>query len=127
MKEMIYKPQREVELLAEGEHNGYEYYVLSLGTHPCCYIKLHDFDDAEKAEYNFNVHGGITYNEDHLIINDRRINGKIVGWDYAHLGDYCGLDEMFGYGHGSKYTTRELVGDCIGAIEDWIDLKGEAE
>ena len=118
MKEMVYKPKREVELLAEGEHKGYEYYVLSLGTHPCCYIKLHDNDDAEKADC-LNVHGGVTYNKDHLTINDRRIDGKIVGWDYAHLGDYMGYDDLFS--DGFRYTTRELVRDCIGAIEDWID------
>ena len=129
IKEMVYKPKKELELLAEGEHNGYEYFVLSFGTHPCAYIKLHDDDSADKAE-NLDVHGGVTYNRDYLRLNDERIEGKIIGWDYAHWNDYMGWDAYMGNDYslyagcqGHIHTTKEMIEDCIDAIDKWIDYK----
>ena len=45
MKQMIYSSVRtQPEQLAVGEYKGFDYYVLSMGTHPCAYIDVTDTD-----------------------------------------------------------------------------------
>lgn len=58
------------------------------------------------------MHGGITYSEDHLWINDNeKIDGKFIGWDYAHYMDYGGYEELLPKEMrtgGKKWTTKEI-------------------
>ena len=74
MKEMIYTNHRqEAEQLAAGTFLGYNYYVLSFGTHPCAYVEIprnnkyfgKDYDDIPVYP-----HGGLTYSSDHLATVD---------------------------------------------------------
>ena len=87
MKEMIYKNKGERELLEKGIYKNHEYYVLSLGTHPCGYVKLNG-ENGCIAE-GVCCHGGITYHENYLEISQNEtIKGDFIGWDYAHYGDF---------------------------------------
>lgn len=113
MKKMIYKPIRKEELLDRGIYKNHEYFVISMGTHPCAYVKLNS-ENPKMAE-NVPCHGGVTYNRNYLMIpNEEKLNGKFIGWDYAHLNDRWG-DEFSGY----EYTTGEMVADCREVI-DWL-------
>ena len=121
MKKMVYGRKRNREVLDRGIYEGYEYFVISLGTHPCAYVKLHN-ENPEVAKYNIGCHGGITYCEDYLILPDGKIEGNIIGWDYAHYGDYLGFDELF---TGMTYTTEEMIADCRSVIRQLVEGRSE--
>lgn len=113
MKKMIYKPEREEELLDRGTYKDHEYFVISMGTHPCAYVKLNG--ENPKIAENVPCHGGVTYNRKYLMIpNEGKLDGNFIGWDYAHLNDRWG-DEFGGY----EYTTGEMVVECREVI-DWL-------
>lgn len=40
IKPMIYKTERKREILAHDAYKGYEFAIISLGTHPCAYIDI---------------------------------------------------------------------------------------
>ncbi len=40
MKEMIYEPTKKIELLYNDIYKGYHFYIISYGTHPCCYVEI---------------------------------------------------------------------------------------
>ena len=102
MKEMKYCRDRKIEVLATGYCLGLLYYILNLGTHPTAYIKIPD--NLNIDEDKLEVHGGITYSDNHLWISEKqKIEGKFIGWDYAHYGDYVGYEEIF----PKKIRTRE--------------------
>lgn len=125
-EKMRYTSQSIREVIAEGEVNNVEYYILNLGTHPTAYVKipesnklyrkdLYDTEDLIKG-----IHGGITYNEDHLYIGhigsdnpEDRLEGKFIGWDYAHAGDYMAYYDENEYDllarTSKKWTTEELI------------------
>lgn len=124
MKEMEYSKKRKIEVLDTGEYIGYTYYIMNLGTHPTAYVKVPNklVQNFKEYEYSFEipieVHGGITYFENHLRISEEsEIKGDFVGWDYAHAGDYAGyyVDDLFKFGLGDlfdkKWTTQEILED----------------
>ena len=120
---MKYSKERKIEVLATGYCFGLLYYILNLGTHPTAYIKLPNNSSIDENEID--VHGGITYSEDHLWINDNeKLDGKFIGWDYAHFGDYidCGdaaLNNMFP--NNKKWTTEEIVEECKNVIDQIVE------
>lgn len=126
MKKMIYKPNREIELLDRGIYKEHEYFAVSLGTHPCGYIKLRSWELPEIAE-NVCCHGGITYNRNYLVLPEGEIGGNFIGWDYAHYMDYAGYNEELGYTDGKRYTTEEIVSECFEVIDQLIDMFEESE
>lgn len=40
MKEMKYTTTKKIEILDKGNYNGFNYYIMNLGTHPTAYIEL---------------------------------------------------------------------------------------
>lgn len=143
MKEMIYKTEMgKAELLVNGEYNGYDYLVLSLGTHPCAYISVSENDKVYGLDYdsiheNFCVmcHGGLTYSEDYLNflefsqkyncdVKSAIHNQWVIGWDYAHYGDYMGfdVDDVLG---GKKWETAEIVDECKEVINQLVEINKE--
>jgi len=89
MREMIYSTDSKREILSTGYCFGLLYFILNLGLHPTAYIKLPN--NSKIDENDIDVHGGVTYSDDHLWINDNeKLDGKFIGWDYAHYGDYGG-------------------------------------
>lgn len=68
--------------------------------------------DEDKLDIKLDVHGGITYFDDHLWISkNQKIDGKFIGWDYAHYGDYAGYEEILPSEfktNGKKWTTSEI-------------------
>lgn len=122
MKEMKYQLDRKIEMLDTGYCFGLLYYILNLGTHPVAYIKIpkehilfnKDYDDIYE-ELDIDVHGGLTYSNDHLYISEtQKIEGWFIGWDYAHYGDYAGYEEMFPENirtGGKRWTTEEIFAE----------------
>lgn len=113
MIEMEYKKERLFRIIAAGSYKNIKYWIVSMGTHPCAYVEATDL-----PEYFFHdapVHGGFTYDEDHLLnVWNEAFKGfkhgkrHFVGWDYAHLGDYN--DSVLGPAiNGKKWTTEEIL------------------
>jgi len=114
MKEMEYTKISKRELLERNTYKDHEYFVISLGTHPCGYVKLNGENPTLE---DVCCHGGITYRDSYLrISNKETLSGEFIGWDYAHCGDYMGYDED--WCSGLKYTTEEIVEECKRVIDE---------
>ena len=128
-REMIYKPEREIELLYIEIYKGFYCYILSLGTHPCAYVEMprkHKLFGKQyweiEEEYNINVHGGFSYSSSGLQTSESTtMEGSwFLGWDYAHCTDfYCFPDEpIFTRGeYAKKWTTEEIIEECKNVID----------
>ena len=138
MKEMVYKNRMKVpELLDCQEFNGYKYYVLNQGSHPCGYVELPKknlcFGKTNNECVDINCHGGISYSyaDLHFMDNNNEYklleNSWFLGWDYAHWGDFMYLsddDVMFMYdGIDEKYSTWEVVQECRNVINQLIKME----
>lgn len=121
MKEMVYQPSlKEREILDSGEYNGYKYYIVSLGTHPCAYVEVPEghicygkcYDDAYSLDID--VHGGITFGDFGL----KGVSDKfLLGWDYNHYDDYYFTMLPFWNGYkGKRWTTKEMLEDVKSVI-----------
>ena len=121
MKEMVYQPAlKKRDILDSGEYNGYKYYIVSLGTHPCAYVEVPEghicygkcYEDA--YDLDIDVHGGITFGDFGL----KGISDKfLLGWDYNHYDDYyfTMLPFMNAY-KGKRWTTKEMLEDVKSVI-----------
>lgn len=128
IKAMIYTNiMHEGRVLYNSSYKGYEFYVVSYGTHPCCYILVDYNNPYFRVDYDYidlDVHGGVTFASfDHSCINNRD-HKWIIGWDYAHYGDRIGCSGKIytKYGINHTYKTKELIRDCIKAIENMIEV-----
>jgi hypothetical protein len=134
MKQMIYKPNREIEILDEGYMGCLHYCIVSLGTHPCAYIELpkeHKYYGKHYGDIDIWCHGGLTYASEYGLLPKDDTNHKDgfwIGWDYSHLGDYAGYEEMFPKElrtGGKRWTTEEILVEVKDAA--WQLLQTEEE
>ncbi len=131
MKEMIYQKDRKVEILYSGTYKGYDFYIMNLGTHPTAYVNVCNnklLNGKECDKLDIDVHGGLTYSEDELYINDEKekVKGWFIGWDYAHYNDYAGYEMDMREeirSNGKKWTTEEIYEDVKDVIEQCINCK----
>ncbi len=136
MKKMVYGPKRIFKVLGQGTYRDIPYWIVSRGTHPCCYLDISDYlsergikdigEDGEDLEID--CHGGLSYAADHLDgIWDKSSDGfkpgkkTFVGWHYLHVGDHggqTGFDEIMNEGtEPFVWTTKELVHDTKRSID----------
>jgi len=125
MKTMIYKNESCREVLASDAYQGYNFLIISLGTHPCAYVELpatHPYYNIHSyVDMDINCHGGLTYgNIGGVYIKDSAtpLPGYWIGWDYAHYGDCLGY-----FLRRKKYSTEEIMLDITSVIEQ---LKAKA-
>lgn len=103
--------------------NEYEYYIITLGSHPCCYVLLPRGDKYHGKFYDdipIEVHGGLTYSEPTLFRDNIIENGEwVIGWDFAHYGDYLSykLPLVEGDEKGKKWTLEELRRTVMEVVE----------
>lgn len=116
-----------VTVLYKGIYKDYTYFVISYGTHPCCYVALdstHPYYEVLYDDIPVNCHGGLTFSEHGLIDYKNKHtfipeSYWVIGWDYHHVGDFSG----FYYGkndyleHLRKWTTEELIEECKNVID----------
>ena len=121
--EMEYTSERIVTILDKGKYLKYNYVIVNYGAHPCAYVRIpkrHIFFGkgySGAIEEKINVHGGVTFSSPHLPFDNTSIisifgkqilkitwkpkNEWWIGWDYAHCGDYYGIDLIL----PSKYSV----------------------
>ena len=125
MKEMMYSKNYKREVLDSGICCGYLYYIMSMGTHPCAYIKLPQSHPCYYKSYDeipIEVHGGLTFKSEKLKTdNEIPVLGMYIGWDYGHIGDYSGM-RYYNDENDKKWTTREILDDVVSVCEQLNEL-----
>lgn len=122
MIEMVYQKERTSKILDKGTFKGFDYVIVSYGSHPCCYVFLPENHKYFKKDYmeiidKIECHGGLTFScmDKDFAPLPSDTNKWVLGWDYAHYDDYCGY-----YGlklGGKKHTTTELLEDVKKVID----------
>lgn len=127
MKPMIYQTSRlnPPELLCQGTVDGYNFYIINQGTHPCGYVEIpkdHPYFCVDYDAMDICCHGGLTYGSTYLAIaqpDTDNCDRYFIGWDYGHYGDYTGFDKYFlddVPSYMKKHTTEEIVDECLNVI-----------
>ena len=126
MKQMNYTKENTFEILESNEYKGFDFKIVSYGTHPCCYVAIRKDLPIYKLDYcnekleNIDCHGGLTFS-DFVDFGD----GKqwYIGWDYNHLGDYSGIyinEILFNHDDCKKWTVEEMRLECLFVIEQLL-------
>ena len=128
-KEMVYSSERtDGDILARGNIDGYEYLIVSYGTHPCAYVAIPEnhsrYKDYHKLENEDTIypHGGVTFSGSER----NNIKGHWIGWDYHHACDFSGysLNRAYSSFLGRKqWTTAEIYDEVCGVIEQLKQLE----
>lgn len=124
MKKMTYVNKSRRKWLDHREYRGYEYVIMSLGTHPTAYVGIPVDEYEESMEDEINVHGGISYSAPGIIMEDmsRYHNNKMwLGWGYFLDFDYTWGDDV----DKKKWTTKEILGDVKSVINQIIERPGK--
>lgn len=132
LKPMVYEPIRSASVLGEGCYCGFNWLILSYGTHPCGYVEIppthflfgHSLAGWFDPQY-VDCHGGITYSA-HGVYN--RPSGWWIGWDYHHYRDYSGYalrDADFSHicALDKKWSTAEIFVEVVNVIDRLIELE----
>lgn len=115
-------------LALKGNFNKYTYYILDLGTHYTAYVEIPENHILYEKHYiesdlldSLDVHGGITYTENHLLLPNETIVGWFIGWDYSHATDYHPIFNK----KGKKWKIREILEEVLNVCEqlDEIQIK----
>lgn len=123
IKPMIYKWQREAEILAHDTYKGYEFAIISLGTHPCAYVgisKGNRFYKKTQREIDEHIgcHGGFTFSQ--MGVRNLMQDKWVIGWDYAHCCDYMAiLPQSLALGT-RKWTTEEILENVHDVIDQIV-------
>lgn len=132
MKQMEYQAKRKIELLDSGKCINYNYYILNLGTHPTAYIEIpknHKYYLKHYDEIDIDVHGGLTYSDNYLIVEGEKItNCWFIGWDYAHFGDFIGYELNYPTEfrtNEKKWTTKEIQNDVYEVCKQLFEAEKE--
>lgn len=122
------EPARKRHFVAAGTSYGFDYYVVNQGgSHPCAYVVLHKghvFNGVPYDEIQLYCHGGLTYGEFELKGVKLEDAEYVVGWDYAHLGDFIAGTDVGGSGGFTpkKWTTSEIVDEVIAVCKQLREL-----
>ena len=113
-----------IQILEEGTCFGFQYYIISFGSHPCCYVeipKVHSCYGLEYDEIEIACHGGLTFSNDKLFGIDSTGLKWFIGWDFAHHGDYFYANDKFEI-EGHKWTLAELQDQVFKVCKQLRDL-----
>ncbi|WQJ53686.1 MAG: hypothetical protein [Wendovervirus sonii] len=128
IKEMEYVGRLETPIiLASDNYEGFNYYVISYGSHPCGYVEIPENHFLYEVDYDdicIHCHGGLTFSDKLMV---KGIEGTYcIGWDYAHCNDYVYYGDDFNKyrNFGNKHTTEEIIAECKYVIEQ-IQEKGQ--
>ena len=113
-------------VLEDGQYKGYNFWIISYGTHPCAYVEIpkgHPYYgkcDCEAFDLPIDVHGGITYGDYglHPIVDTEKF---LLGWDYNHYEDYSCKNHYLFMDNGKMWTTEEILEEVKYVIKQLIE------
>ncbi len=111
--------ERVEEVLDKGTYRGYDYLIMSFGTHPCAYVAI-----PKKSKYHglyyddvpVQCHGGLTFSSARPDMDGQ----WCIGWDYTHAGDYTAALPDF---NERRWTTAEIQAEVRDVIDQLIKLE----
>lgn len=112
-KEMVYEPYHFAETICEGNIDGIDFKIKSLGSHPTAYVKVPKDSIYYGEHYDdipIDCHGGLTYSR-------TEEDGYWIGWDYAHFGDYCYSFFTVFNSEERKYTVNDILKDVKSVVK----------
>lgn len=130
-KEMIYKNMHDPEVLCDEWFCDYKYTIISNGTHPCAYVRIPQNHPCFGKNYeeleSIDVHGGLTYSQNHIPRQRAEESEWWIGWDYAHGGDYFGdpAIQYKGFIGAKKWTVDEILKDVESVIKQLQEIEEE--
>lgn len=121
IKPMVYKMAHTSEILAHDTYKGYEFAIISLGTHPCAYVGIPEGHRFYRKEYDHRMfdaipaHWGLTYSQMGAagLMRDK----WVIGWDYSHCVDYAAIPF---WGEGKRWTTEEILEEVKAVIDEIV-------
>lgn len=120
------EPARKRHFVAAGTSYGFDYYVVNQGgSHPCAYVVLpkgHIFNGVDYDDIPVECHGGLTYGSDELKGVKLEDGEHVIGWDYAHFGDFIAGMDIRGSDGSIKWTTSEIVDEVIAVCKQLREL-----
>lgn len=131
MEKELYSITWKRKLIKTIEYDDHVGYIISYGSHPCCYVIPHKYINPRDLEPF--VHGGVTFEGTKLYLDGPNEKGvcswveadQILGWDYAHAGDYCQFGDNIIW--GTIHTVSELEFDIKEAIKEVVKLENKGE
>ena len=114
--------------VAAGTSYGFDYYVVNQGgSHPCAYVVLHKghvFNGLHYDDIPVECHGGLTYGKGELEGVKLEDGEYVIGWDYAHWGDFVSGMDIGGSGgfNPKKWTTEEVVNEVTEVCKQLREL-----
>jgi hypothetical protein len=115
-KKMVYTnkfTRRPAKVLAREHYLGYDFLILSFGTHPTAYVRLpfgHPCIKEKLDDIEIDCHGCLTFIGVPTQVEDPL--GFWIGWDYAHWND-----RFLGNPNGKSWTTEEIFEEVKNVIE----------
>lgn len=126
MDKEIYSDKHHGPVVLDKGHVGKFYWtIISLGSHPCCYVgvpKGHKYYNKGYDGLQVDCHGGLTFASRDLWYNPIDIDLWWLGWDFAHCNDYYQKPaeiEALGLGMPGlhKWTLEELRAEVKSVIK----------
>lgn len=123
--EMKYTLSRTVIILQKGTYQGYSYFIINTGWHPCAYVcvpKGHKYYKKSYDSIPIDCHGGLTFadkdfNYNPIVIKDH----WWIGWDYGHYGDYTML--VTEDSKSTRWTTEIIYKEVQDVIKQLRKIK----
>ena len=108
--------------IVKGTYKNHDFYIQSLASHPTAYVVTNNY---LYDVYTVDVHGGITFNQSSLRLDESTNHynfvesQQIIGWDYMHYNDYSHYpNSVFKLDRGGHiYTVEEVFKDVVSVID----------
>lgn len=128
--EKLYSASNIRTIIKEGVYKRRKWFICSVGTHPCVYVRITKKETALKwEEMPIDVHGGITYQQKKPKLSNSYKNQHIdvnplIGWDYRHGNDfYYKPDKLDNISNSRVWTIKELENEVLSVIDQMEELK----
>ena len=117
MDKRIYNDSKKSKIIKKSTYRGNKYFVVSMnGYYPTAYVETEKELDYDEVNGKVAVYGGFTFSG--KLNMKGMINKIVIGWDYAHGGDFASFFPEIG---GNVYTVAEIENECKKCIDQLID------
>lgn len=131
ISEMSYVNDTTFKVLAKGSIEGFDFCIISRGTHPTAYVRIpkgHRYYKKQYYDLPVLCHWGFSFSAEDLVFNPVELKDSWwVGWDYAHIGDYVSCyNETVGILNADSYkkwSTQEILSEVKNVIKQLKEVE----